>query len=124
MTKILKEKPAIEAWRQLMFTYLSVLPPMWTYVYYSIWLTGIVIIAGIVTLLFYPIHYKKIALFTGITGLLEIIFAGFLYYPYTIFIVFPAESAMGLIALTSGAIITIYGKLKMKYAKVDPKNNS
>ena len=86
MTKILKEKPAIEAWRQLMFTYLSVLPPMWTYVYYSIWLTGIVIIAGIVTLLFYPIHYKKIALFTGITGLLEIIFAGFLYYPYTIFI--------------------------------------
>jgi hypothetical protein len=76
------------------------------------WLTGIAIVAGIIVFLIYPLHYKKIALTLGITGLLQIIMAGFLYYPFHIFIVFPSQSAIGLIALTSGAISIVYGTIK------------
>jgi len=97
-----------------MFVCLSLLPPMWIYVSYSMLLTGIAIAAAIVALLIYPTHYKKIALILWITGLSQIIMAGFLYYPYQIFIVFPSQSAVGLFALISGAVIVIYGTIKKK----------
>lgn len=107
-----------------MFVSLSLVPPMWIYVSYSMWLTGIVTIAAIATVLIYPKHYKKIALTLGITGLLQIIMAGFLYYPSITFIVFPSQSAIGLIAITCGAIITIYGTVKKKNRKEHIKTSS
>jgi hypothetical protein len=84
------------------------------YVTYSIVITGIIIIASIVTFLIYPSHFKKIALILGITGLFQVIWAGFLNYPYIIFMVLPIQSTVGIIAITIGAAITIYGRIKRK----------
>jgi len=97
-----------------MFAYLSMVLPMWIYVSYSMVLTGIAIIAAIIALLIYPTHYKNIALILGITGLSQTIMAGFLYYPYHIFIFFPSQSAVGLFAIISGAAIAAYGTIKKK----------
>ncbi len=97
-----------------MFTYLSFLPPMAIYVYYSMWLTCIVILAAIMALLIYPTYYKELALILGFTGLSQIIMAGFLYYPYHLFIFFPPQSVVGVFALASGVVVFIYGTLKRK----------
>jgi hypothetical protein len=107
---------------KLLFVYLSLVPPMWMYVSYSMWLTGIVTIIGIVTFLVFPKYYRQIALMLGIIGLLQIIMAGFLYYPSITFIIFPSQSAIGLIAITCGAIITIYGIVKKEKQKRTHQN--
>ena len=97
-----------------MSAYLSLVPPMWIYVNIFTLLTGIIILTGIIVLLIYPSQYKKIALLLGITGLFQIIISGFLYYPYTIFIVFQSQSVVGIFALTSGVAVAIYGTIKKK----------
>ena len=84
------------------------IPPMMIYVFYYTWLMGAFIIAGIVALLAYPAHYRKVALFWGITGLSQIVVSGFIYYPDFIFIVFP-YATLGLFALTCGIVMLTYG---------------
>ena len=84
------------------------IPPMWDYVQYYTWLMGAFIIAGIVALLAYPAHYRKVALFWGITGLSQIVVSGFIYYPDFIFVVFP-YATLGLFALTCGIVMLTYG---------------
>jgi hypothetical protein len=101
-----------------MFVSLSLIPPMWIYVQYLTWLTGIIIMAAIVAMLAYPFHYKKVALLLGITGLSQVIISGFLYYPYHIFIVFPYEVACGLFALTSGVVIVTYSSIKKQVSRI------
>ncbi len=98
-----------------MFAYLSFLPPMWIYVNYFTWLTGIVILVGLLAFWIFPSHYKKIALLLGITGLIQIIISGFVYYPYHIFIVVPLQLVfVGIFALTCGVVIAICGTIKKK----------
>ena len=105
-----------------MSAYLSLIPQMWIYVNYFTWITGVVILVGLVAMWIFPSHYKKIALLLGVTGLIQIIISGFVYYPYHIFIVFPLQSVIvGLFALTSGAVIAIYGSIKRKKQKGTPK---
>ena len=86
------------------------IPPMMIYVFYYTWLMGAFIIAGIVALLAYPAHYRKVALFWGITGLSQIVVSGFIYYPDFIFIVFP-YATLGLFALTCGIVMATYSSI-------------
>ncbi len=86
------------------------IPPMWDYVQYYTWLMGAFIIAGIVALLGYPAHYRKVALFWGITGLSQIVVSGFIYYPDFILVVFP-YAILGLFALTCGIVMLTYGSI-------------
>ena len=101
-----------------MFASLSLPPPQWIYVNYATWLTGIIIVIGIIAWLSLPSQYKKIALLLGITGLFQVILSGFLYYPYHVFVVFPLEVACGLFALTSGVVIATHGLIKTKKPKM------
>jgi hypothetical protein len=101
-----------------MFVFLSLIPPMWIYVQYFTWLTGLIIVTGLVALLAYPSHYKKVALIFGIAGLSQVIISGFLYYPHHIFIVFPYEVACGLFALTSGVIIATYSSISKQVPRM------
>jgi hypothetical protein len=101
-----------------MFVLLSLIPPMWIYVQYFMWLTGIIIVTGLVALLAYPSHFKKVVLLFGIAGLSQVIISGFLYYPHHIFIVFPYEVACGLFALTSGVIIATYSSISKEVPRM------
>ena len=108
-----------------MFTSLTLIPQMLIYVNYLTWITGAVILAGLVALWIFPSHYKKVALLLGITGLIQIIISGFVYYPYHIFIVFPIHSVVvGSFALISGVIIAIYGTIKKKNTEGRSKTSS
>ncbi len=89
------------------------IPPMWDYIQYYTWLMGAFIIAGIVALLAYPAHYRKVALFWGITGLSQIVVSGLTYYPDFIFVVFP-YATLGLFALTCGTVMLTYGSITSK----------
>ena len=102
-----------------MLASLSLVPSMWLYVSYFMLLTGIVTIIGIVAFLFFSKHYKKIAFILGITGLIQIVLSGFAYYPYYIFIVIPLQSvSVGIIALSIGTVVAIYGSIKEKNRKM------
>jgi len=89
------------------------------YVSYFMLLAGIVTIIGTVTFLFLPKQFKKVALMLVITGLIQIILSGFVYYPYYIFISIPLQFvAVGVIALTIGTAVAIYGSIKEKNRRI------
>lgn len=122
LRKFLSEKPnnilktSVVGWS--MFALLSLLPPQWIYVNYITWLTGIIVIIGIIAWLAFPSQYKKVSILLGTAGLFQVIVSGFLYYPYHVFFVFPIEVACGLFALTSGVVITTHGLIKTKKPKM------
>jgi hypothetical protein len=98
-----------------MLAYLTIIPPMYGYVSFFTWITGAVILVGLLVLWVFPSHSKKAALLLGITGMIQIFISGFVYYPHHIFVVIPLQFVfVGIIALTSGAIIAIYGSIKRK----------
>ena len=98
---------------------------MYGYVSLFTWITGAVILIGLLILWIFPTHYKKVALLFWITGMIQIIISGFIYYPYHIFVVIPLPFVVvGIIALLSGALIAIYGSTKRKKVEDGSKNSS
>ena len=95
----------------------SSLPDTIIYVMYFAEFTVVTLLAGILALMVFPVHYRKVAIVWSIIGLIEVILSGLIFYPYNIF-EFHGVVAVGLLTLTCGAILITFSILKAQNPRI------